>query len=93
MRFVIRWICMWLGARSSVVGKAVCYKPEGHGFDFRWGEFLKLPTPSSRTRPWGFTQPLTEMSTRNNEIIRFLGSKVRLMRKADYLTAICEPIV
>jgi hypothetical protein len=35
------------------------------------------------------TQPLTEMSTRNI----FLGDKGRPARKADNLTAICEPIV
>jgi hypothetical protein len=40
-----------------------------------------------------FTQPLTEMSTRNIKIIMFLGSKERLVRTADKLTAICEPIV
>jgi hypothetical protein len=34
------------------------------------------------------TQPLTEMSTRN-----LPGGKGRPMRKADNLTAICEPIV
>jgi hypothetical protein len=39
------------------------------------------------------TQPLTEMSTRNIKIIMFLWSKVRLVRRADNLTAICEPIV
>jgi hypothetical protein len=36
----------------------------------------------------GSTQPLTEMSTTN-----FLGDKERPARKADNLTAICEPIV
>jgi hypothetical protein len=36
----------------------------------------------------GSTQPLTEMSTRN-----LPGGKVRPARKADNLTAICEPIV
>jgi hypothetical protein len=35
-----------------------------------------------------FTQPLTEMSTRNIKIITFLGSKVQRVRKADNLTAI-----
>jgi hypothetical protein len=35
------------------VVKALCYKPEGRGFDTRWGEFLNLPNPSGRTRPWG----------------------------------------
>jgi hypothetical protein len=38
---------------GSVVVKALCYKPEGRGFDSRWGEFLHLPNPSGRTRPWG----------------------------------------
>jgi hypothetical protein len=41
------------GARGSVVVKAQCYKPEGRGFDIRWGEFFNLPNPSGRTRPWG----------------------------------------
>jgi hypothetical protein len=36
----------------------------------------------------GSTQPLTEMSARN-----LPGGKGRLARKADNLTAICEPIV
>jgi hypothetical protein len=36
----------------------------------------------------GSTQPLTEMSTRN-----FPGGKKRPARRADNLTAICEPIV
>jgi hypothetical protein len=39
-----------------------------------------------------FTQPLTEMSTRNIKIIMFLGSEVRLVCRADNLTAIYEPI-
>jgi hypothetical protein len=30
-----------------------CYKPEGRGFDSQLGEFLNLPNPSGRTRPWG----------------------------------------
>jgi hypothetical protein len=28
-----------MGARGSVVVKALCYKPEGRGFDTRWGDF------------------------------------------------------
>jgi hypothetical protein len=38
------------GARGNVVVKALCYKPEGRGFDTRCGEFLNLPNPSGRTR-------------------------------------------
>jgi hypothetical protein len=41
------WTC------GSVVVKALCYKPEGRGFDSRLGEFLNLPNHSGRTRPWG----------------------------------------
>jgi hypothetical protein len=35
------------------VVKAVCYKPEGRGFQNRWSEFLNLPNLSGRSRPWG----------------------------------------
>jgi hypothetical protein len=38
------------------------------------------------------TQLLTEMSTRSRKLM-FLGSKARPVRRADNLTAICEPIV
>jgi hypothetical protein len=54
---------------------------EGNGF-FNW------PNPSSRTMALGSTQPLTEMSTRN-----LPGGKGQPVRKADNITAICEPIV
>jgi hypothetical protein len=50
--------------------------------------FFNWSNPSSRTMALGLTQPLTEMSTRN-----FPGGKSRLARKADNLTAICEPTV
>jgi hypothetical protein len=29
-----------LGEHGSVVVKALCYKPEGRGFDIRWGEWI-----------------------------------------------------
>jgi hypothetical protein len=50
--------------------------------------FFNLPNPSSCTVALGSTQPLKEMSTRN-----LPGSKGKLVRKADNLTAICEPII
>jgi hypothetical protein len=37
----------------KVVVKALCYKPEGRGFETRWGEILNSPNPSGRCRPWG----------------------------------------
>jgi hypothetical protein len=57
-------------------------------FPMRSLDIFNLPNPSSRTMALGSTQPLTEMSTRN-----FPGGKGRPARKADNLTAICEPIV
>jgi hypothetical protein len=44
--------------------------------------------PSNCTLALGSTQPQTEMSTRN-----LPGGKRRPARRADNLTAICEPIV
>jgi hypothetical protein len=38
---IFSWIN--IGARGSVVVKALCYKPEGRGFETWWGEFLNLP--------------------------------------------------
>jgi hypothetical protein len=78
------------------------YSCWGHAFG--WGNMLhsgrsrvrfpnksldsfNLSRNSSRIMALGFTQPLTEMSTRN-----LPGSKGRRTRKADKLTAICEPI-
>jgi hypothetical protein len=51
-------------------------------------DFFNLPNPSSRTWALESTQPLTEMSIRN-----LLEGKGRPARKADDLTAICEPAV
>jgi hypothetical protein len=51
-------------------------------------EFFNSPNTSSRTMVQGSTQPLIEMSTRN-----LPGGKGQSTRKADNLTAICEPII
>jgi hypothetical protein len=82
-----------MGARDSVVVKALCYKPESCGFEIRWSEIFQFIYPFLPHQALGFTQPVTEMSSRNIKIIMFLGSKVRRVRKADKLTAIYEPIV
>jgi hypothetical protein len=50
--------------------------------------FFNWPNLSSRTMALGSTQPLTEMSTKN-----LPGGKGLPARKADNLTAFCEPIV
>jgi hypothetical protein len=50
--------------------------------------FFNLSNPSSRSMAVGSTQPLTETSIRNLPAGKGLPA-----RKADNLTAICEPIV
>jgi hypothetical protein len=72
----IFWYSFLLVARGSVVFKAQCYKPEGRGCE-------TLPAALGLE----FTEPLTEMSTRNIKKM-FLGSKVRPVRGADSLTTI-----
>jgi hypothetical protein len=52
--------------------------------------FFNLRNPSSRTMALGSTQPLTEMSISN---FPGEGGKGQPARKAENLTAICEPIV
>jgi hypothetical protein len=56
-------------------------------FPIRW-IFFNLLNPFSCTMALGSTQPLTEVSTRN-----LLESKEWPARRADNLTAICEPNV
>ena len=48
-----------MGARGVVVVKALRYNPTGRRFDSRW-----CHNPSGLTIALGWTQPLTEMSTR-----------------------------
>jgi hypothetical protein len=50
--------------------------------------FFNGPNPSNRTMALGSTEPLTEMGTRD-----LSRDKGRSARKADDLTAVCEPVV
>jgi hypothetical protein len=71
----------WLRHYATSQKVAVLIPDEVIGF-FNW------PNNSSHTVALGSTQPLTEMSVTN-----LPGDKRWQMRKADYLTAICEWIV
>jgi hypothetical protein len=96
-----KFFCLWIlrhkihsflqGARGSVVGWGTMLQAGRSRFrvPVRW-IFFNLPYPSSRIMmALGSTQPLTEMSIRNLPG----GSKGRQARKADNLTAICEPTI
>jgi hypothetical protein len=64
--------------------EALCYMPEGRGFNSRRVHWIfNWPNPSSRTMALGSTKPLTEMSTKN-----LPGAKGQPALKADNLTAI-----
>jgi hypothetical protein len=52
-------------------------------------DFFNLPNSSSHTMALG----IYSTSNKNKYQKIFLGNKTRLLRKADNLTAICEPIV
>jgi hypothetical protein len=54
--------------------------------------FFNLPNPSSPTKALGYTQPLTEMSTKRRKIM-FLGSRARPVLRADNLATFYEPTV
>jgi hypothetical protein len=53
-------------ARDSEFVGPLCYMLEGRGFRFQMSSsnVFNLPNPSGRTIALGFTQPVTEMSTR-----------------------------
>jgi hypothetical protein len=57
-------------------------------FPMRILDSFNLLNPSSCIMALGSSQPLTEMSIRN-----LSGGKGRPARKAENLTAICEPII
>jgi hypothetical protein len=84
---LLRLITLLLILRRHASRYATSQKVAGSVPDEVTG-FCTWPNPSSRTMAPGSTQPLTEMSTRD-----LPGGKGRPARKADDLTAICEPIV
>jgi hypothetical protein len=78
-----------MGTHGIAVIKALSYKMEGRELEIRRSElvFFNLPNPSCRSRPWDFTQLLTEMSIRSRKIM-FLASRARPVHRANNHTAI-----
>jgi hypothetical protein len=68
----------------------LCNKLESFGFDSLCSLdfFIDLPNPSSHNMALTFTQPLTEVSTRN-----IFGRQSAYAHRADNLTIISEQIV
>jgi hypothetical protein len=62
---ILSKICCNWGHTVAQLVEALCYKPEGRGFESDQVYFLNLPNLSSRTIALGSTQPPTEMTTRN----------------------------
>jgi hypothetical protein len=76
--------------RSSVVVKALCYKPEDRGFEtMGWINFFNLHNPSDRTKLWlVLPQPLTEMSIRSRKM--FLGSRCVGLTTLPSVNRLCK---
>jgi hypothetical protein len=82
-----------MGERGSIVVKALCYKPQGRRFETRWSQwtfsiYLILPAALG---------PGVYSAFNKNEYQKqkkmFVESRALPVRRADNLTAICEPIV
>jgi hypothetical protein len=86
MKRTVSSIYIYKAERGRVVVKALSYYPEGHGFETRWDEGI----------PAGLAPGVYSASNRNEyqkQRNNVSGSRARPMRRADNLTAICEPIV
>jgi hypothetical protein len=68
-----------MGARGSIVVMALCYKPEGRGLETWWGEWI--------------SSIYIILPAALGTGVMLLRSKVRPVRRADKLGAICEPIL
>jgi hypothetical protein len=76
------------GARGSVVIKALCYKPEGRGFENRWGDCISsvyLIIPAALGPGFHSTSNRNEYRKQKNNAS---GEWSVTVRKADYLTAL-----
>jgi hypothetical protein len=72
----------------TLLEKALCYKPEGSGFDSRWDYwilsiYIILP---AKLWPW-VNKPIAEITAMNIPGVEMLPA-----HKADILTAICDSI-
>jgi hypothetical protein len=82
-----------IGASTSVVVKAPCYKPEGRGFETHCGECM---FSVCLILPAALGPEVYSVSNRNeyqNQKNNVSGSRERPVCRADKLTAICEPTV
>jgi hypothetical protein len=75
-----------MGELGIVVVKALCYKPEGRGFEIRWGEFSVYLILPAALGPEVYSASNRNKYQKERKI--FLCSKARPVRKADNLTAI-----
>jgi hypothetical protein len=82
---------MLMGTRDSVVVKALCYKPEGRGFETRWGELISsIYLILQAALGPGVHSASNRMSTSRRKMMS-LRIRARPVPKAESLTAICEP--
>jgi hypothetical protein len=78
---------------GSVVVKALCFKPEGIRFETRLRECIFLMYLIFPAALGLGVYSASNINQYQKQQIMFLGSKARLVRRTDKVTAICEPIV
>jgi hypothetical protein len=76
---------------GSVVFEALWYKSEGRWFETRWGDFFSIDLILPAALGPGFYSTSNRNEYQKQKEM-FLGSRARLVSKADHLTAIYEPI-
>jgi hypothetical protein len=73
------------GAHSSVMVNALCYKPEGRGFETQWGKWI---LSIYLILPAALCPGVQSASNRGKKM--FLENRARPIRRANSLTAMCE---
>jgi hypothetical protein len=87
-------LCSENRVRGIVVLKALSYMPEGRGFEIRWGEWISCSIYI--ILPVALGPGVYSASNRNKYQRKkciYLGSTARLVRRANNLAAMCEPII
>jgi hypothetical protein len=76
----------------SEMVEALCYKPEGRGFETRWSEFFSIYLILAAALDLS-VYSASNTNYYQKKKITFLGSRTRPVRRGDSLATICKPIV
>jgi hypothetical protein len=78
---------------GSTVVEALFYNPEGRGFENRWGECILTIYLILLAAPGPGVYSASSINKYQKQKNHVSGEQTGSVRRADNLTAICEPIV